>query len=100
MPASRAVTWYGLEVTDPEGYSRYRAGMTPILETYGGRFDQDFVVSQALRTTGSPRINRVFSISFPDAATRDRFFTDQTYRRVRASHFDGAVATVDELFRN
>jgi uncharacterized protein (DUF1330 family) len=99
MPDSRVVTWYGLEVSNQEGYSRYRAEMTPILEAYGGRFDQDFVVSKVLRTTGSALINRVFAISFPDAGSRDDFFADPTYRGVRALHFDGSVATVDELDR-
>ena len=34
----RHVVLMGLEVTDDASYARYRAGMTPILESYGGSF--------------------------------------------------------------
>ena len=39
----------GLEVTDDAGYGRYRAGMTPILEAYGGSFGSDFVIARVLK---------------------------------------------------
>jgi uncharacterized protein (DUF1330 family) len=95
--AARHVTWVGLEVTDDALYARYRAGMTPILETYGGRFDHDFVVSHVLRSSGSDRINRVFALSFPNREARARFFGDERYRRVRAACFEPAVASRVEL---
>ena len=95
--APRHVTWVGLEVTDDALYTRYREGMTPILSSYGGRFDYDFVVSRVLASSGSARINRVFALSFPDGATRARFFADPRYRRVRAECFEPAVASRETL---
>src|SRR5262245_60692304 len=99
MPAdaSRHVTWTGLEVTDEAGYARYRTGVTSILEAYGGRFDHDFAVSRVLTSSASPRSNRVFAISFPDAEARAGFFGDARYRRVRAEHFEPAVGSRAEL---
>ena len=71
--------------------ARYRAGMTPILESYGGSFGCDFAVAKVLKGP-SERVNRVFTIAFPDRATRDRFFADERYRAVRREHFEPAVA--------
>jgi non-heme chloroperoxidase len=95
--APRHVSWMGLEVTDPARYARYRAGIAPILTAHGGRFEHDFEVSKVLRSGASGRINRVFELSFPDAAARARFFADEHYRRVRAEWFEGAVASGEEL---
>jgi uncharacterized protein (DUF1330 family) len=81
----------GLEVTDEASYARYRAGMTPILEAHGGSFGCDFVVAKVLKGP-SERLNRVFTISFPDRAARERFFANPRYREVRAQHFEPAVA--------
>ena len=89
----RHVVLIGLEVTDDAGYGRYRAGMTPILETYGGSFGCDFVVARVLKGP-SDRLNRVFTIVFPDRAAKTEFFADSRYREVRAQHFDRAVASV------
>jgi uncharacterized protein (DUF1330 family) len=93
MAADRArhVTLMGLEVTDDASYARYRAGMTPILEAYGGSFGCDFVVAKVLKGP-SERLNRVFTIAFPDRATKARFFADARYHEVRAQHFEPAVA--------
>ena len=88
----RHATLMGLEVTNAAGYARYRAGMTPILETFGGRFEHDFVVAEVLHSSAGKRINRVFVLSFPDADARARFFADPAYRRVRAEHFEPSVA--------
>jgi uncharacterized protein (DUF1330 family) len=87
----RHVTLMGLEVTDDASYARYRTGLTPILEAYGGSFGCDFVVARVLKGP-SERLNRVFTITFPDRATQARFFADARYRQVRAAHFEGAVA--------
>jgi uncharacterized protein (DUF1330 family) len=89
---SRHVILMGLQVTDESSYARYRAGMTPILESHGGRFGHDFEVARVLK--GDPRINRVFTISFPDRWSRERFFADESYRAVRARFFEPAVASV------
>ncbi|WP_437934769.1 DUF1330 domain-containing protein [Sorangium sp. So ce341] len=80
----------GLEVTDEAAYASYRARMTPILSSYGGAFGHDFVVARVLK--GDARINRVFTLVFPDRATRERFFADAQYRAVRAELFEPAVA--------
>jgi uncharacterized protein (DUF1330 family) len=88
---NRYVVLMGLEVTDDAAYARYRAGMTPILESYGGSFGCDFVVARVLKGP-SERLNRVFTIAFPDRAMQARFFADARYRQVRAEHFERAVA--------
>ncbi len=82
----------GLHVTDREAYQEYRRGMLPILETYGGGFRWDLVVSEVLRADVEHPVNRVFAIYFPDRPTRDRFFTDPAYLEVRRKHFDSSVA--------
>jgi len=87
----RHVTLFGLEVIDDAAYDRYRAEMTPILETYGGSFDCDLVVAKVLKGP-SAALNRVFTIAFPDRETGTRFFADARYREVRARHFEPAVA--------
>ncbi len=88
-----------LEITDEAGYQRYRDGMTPILESYGGRFRWDFRVAEVLKHDGEKRVNRVFILSFPDASTKEAFFADPAYLAVRGEHFDqsvGAVARIAE----
>ena len=92
----RDTTLYGLEVTDDAGYARYRQEMTPILAQYGGAFGCDFVVATVLKAP-SPRINRVFTIVFPDRASRERFFADERYRAVRARWFQPSVGAVEVL---
>jgi len=97
VDASRHVTWMGLEVTDAARYARYRAGMKPLLEAFGGCFEHDFAVARVLKSSASPRINRVFALSFPDSPSRARFFRDARYLRIRAEHFAPAVASSEEL---
>ena len=91
----------GLEVKDEALYAAYRAAMKPILHARGGHFTCDFRVSEVLAgdVTGSvdPRINRVFVLSFPDAAGRDAFFEDAEYQRVRERYFLGAVGAVEVM---
>ena len=82
---------------DEAEYARYRAAMTPILARYGGRFEHDFVVAQVLQSSASPRVNRVFAHSFPDAERRAAFYADPEYVRVRATHFEPAVASAHRL---
>ena len=89
--AGRYDSLVALHVTDDAGYARYRTAMTPILETFGGRFVHDFVVAETLRTDADHPVNRVFVISFPDAAAKAAFFADPAYLAVRAEHFDASV---------
>jgi uncharacterized protein (DUF1330 family) len=83
----------GLQISDQEGYRRYRAAMTPILERYGGAFGYDFVVSEVLRSKVEAPMNRVFTLVFPDRDARTAFFADPQYAEVRATHFVPAVAS-------
>ncbi|MFK7759667.1 MAG: DUF1330 domain-containing protein [Phycisphaerales bacterium] len=83
----------GLHVNDPEGYQRYRAGMTPILQNHNGFFRYDYTVETMLQGEAEPPHNRVFVLSFPDQSTMDRFFNNADYKAVRAQHFDTAVTS-------
>ena len=84
----------GMHVTDEAAYARYREGMTPLLEACGGFFRYDFAVSRVLKGENE-RINRVFVISFPDEGTKDAFFDNEEYLRVREAHFEGAVESTE-----
>jgi uncharacterized protein (DUF1330 family) len=94
--ARRHARLVGLEVIDEAAYARYRAGMRPILEAYGGAFGVDLAVATVLERADE-RINRVFTLSFPDRRTQERFFADEGYRAVRAVFFDPAVARTSIL---
>ncbi len=94
---TRHVHIVGLEVRDEHGYGLYRAGMTPILETYGGAFGYDFVVSRVLKSETTKSINRVFTIVFPDESASERFFSDPAYLAVRAEHFEPSVGSVTRI---
>jgi uncharacterized protein (DUF1330 family) len=92
----RQVTLFGLEVTDDAGYARYREAMAPILADHGGGFGCDFVVARVLKGP-TPRINRVFTLVFPDRDSRQRFFADEGYRAVRERWFRPSVGAVEVL---
>lgn len=81
-----------MDIASEDAYAAYRAAMTPILESYGGRFRFDFLVSQALKSEAQHNINRVFALHFPGRDARDAFFADRAYKKVRAEFFDRAVA--------
>ncbi len=70
--------------------------MAPILARHGGAFGCDFVVARVLKGPNT-RINRVFTLTFPSSANRDRFFADEEYRSVRARWFEAAVGAVEVL---
>jgi uncharacterized protein (DUF1330 family) len=80
-----------MNVTDPKGYAAYRAAMTPILESMGGSFTYDLIVGQALKNPTPHPITRVFTMRFPDRATRDKFFADPNYLKARETHFTKSV---------
>lgn len=88
---TRHVMLVGLEITDESSYTRYREAMTPILANFGGAFGCDFEVARVL--LGNDRINRVFTISFPDRQTRERFFADPGYLAAREQFYAPAVAS-------
>jgi uncharacterized protein (DUF1330 family) len=95
--SKRYVMLMGLQVIDQASYSRYRSSMTPILQSYGGAFGYDFVVEKVLKGRGNDQINRVFTISFPDRSSRERFFADEKYQAVRSELFEPAVASATVL---
>lgn len=82
----------GLEVSNDDVYSNYRAAMKPILTSYGGKFGFDFIVSEVLRSEVDKPINRVFTIRFPDQSVAENFFTDSEYLKVKEQLFDTAVS--------
>jgi uncharacterized protein (DUF1330 family) len=84
-------TLVALNVIDDDVYQAYRDAMTPILTDMGGRFRYDFIVDRALKNETGHAVNRVFAITFPDAATRDRFFGDDVYVEIRSRLFDRSV---------
>lgn len=89
----------GLQVDDPASYQRYRAGMTPILHRHGGRFGYDFEVANVLASETPQPINRVFTISFPDRASAERFYSDPAYLEVRRAWFEPAVSAITVIAR-
>ena len=82
----------GLHVVDEGGYQSYRDAMTPILESYGGDFGYDFKVSEVLKSKTNARINRVFTISFPDQDSKNSFFSNEEYLKIKQDHFENAVS--------
>ncbi|MCZ7603995.1 MAG: DUF1330 domain-containing protein [Melioribacteraceae bacterium] len=89
----------GLNVTDDASYQKYREGMTPILKSYGGGFNYDFKVSEVLITQSQNKINRVFTLFFPDKETSERFFSDPEYLEVKKAYFEKAVESTTIISR-
>ena len=81
----------GLDVTDDEEYQKYREGMMPILESFGGSFGFDFKVSEVLQSKTDASINRVFTIDFPSKEVMDNFFSDLSYLKVKNQYFKKSV---------
>lgn len=86
----------GLQVTDDDMYSRYRAAMTPLLEAHGGSFGVDVRVAEVLRPAGKT-FNRLFTIRFPSRERREAFFGHPEYKEVRRRFFEPSVAEVNQL---
>ncbi len=84
-------TIVGLHIVNEEGYQMYRNEMTPILESYGGGFGYDFKVSEVLKSKTKAPINRVFTISFPNQDSKDSFFSNNEYLKIRQRHFEKSV---------
>lgn len=89
----------GVNVVDPEGYARYRAAMTPLLEANGGRFVVDVQVATVLRAPEQTPFNRMFTIRFESEAALDRYFALDAYKAIRKEHFEPAVAATVWLGR-
>ncbi len=91
------VTLVGLQIVDEEGYQTYRDQMMPFLERFGGGFDYDFTVSNVLKSKTNAPINRVFTISFPDQDSKDSFFSNSEYLKIRQRHFEKSVTNTTIL---
>ncbi|MFO0559398.1 MAG: DUF1330 domain-containing protein [Polyangiales bacterium] len=89
----------GVNVVDPEGYARYRAEMTPLLEAHGGRFVVDVQVAKVLRSPEETPFNRMFTIRFESEAQLDRYFELDAYRAIRKRHFEPSVSATVWLGR-
>lgn len=87
-------TLVALNVVDDEAYQAYRDQMMPILHRYGGGFGYDFRVSEVLRSETDAPINRVFTIHFPDEATKDAFFSNPEYLEIKQRHFQTSVTDI------
>tara|TARA_R110002072_G_scaffold4174_2_gene29473 strand:- start:64093 stop:64419 length:327 start_codon:yes stop_codon:yes gene_type:complete len=94
---TRHETLVGLHVTDDDTYAKHRAVMTPLLEAVGGFFRYDFTIDAMLKGESDPAINRLFLISFPDAATEAAFFADPAYLAAKQQFFEAAVDKVNIL---
>ncbi len=81
----------GINVTDDTEYQKYREGMTPILESFGGSFGFDFKVSEVLLSKTKDDINRVFTIEFPSKQTMEEFFSSPDYLEVKNKYFNSSV---------
>ncbi len=84
----------GLNVRDAAKYQAYREAMMPILNSYGGQFTYDFLVSKVLKSKSDEDINRVFVISFPDKTVQSKFFDDPAYLKVKKQFFEQSVEGV------
>jgi len=83
-----------LDVIDEDDYQRYREGMIPILESFGGSFGFDFKVSEVLKSKSENPINRVFTIDFPSKEIMENFFKDPSYLEVKDQYFKNSVKSV------
>ena len=83
----------GLNVLDDLKYDDYRAAMKPILSDYEGRFGYDFKVSEVLKSESKNKINRVFTINFPDSKKMQNFFSDSKYQLIKEKYFKHSVAS-------
>lgn len=84
----------GLHVTNDEEYQKYREGMMPILESFGGSFGFDFKIAEVLKSKTQQSINRVFTIDFPNKEVMESFFSDPSYIEVKNKHFKNSVQSV------
>ncbi|KZN61875.1 hypothetical protein N473_20245 [Pseudoalteromonas luteoviolacea CPMOR-1] len=83
----------GLEIIDDVVYSEYRAAMKPILTAMGGEFGYDFRVSEVLKSEVEDKINRVFTIRFPNKNIMSAFFDDPEYQAIKAQYFSPSVGS-------
>ena len=81
----------GLFVKDDEMYQKYREKMKPILESYGGGFSSDFKIAEVLKKPSEELINRVFTIYFKDENSKDQFFSNEEYLKIKERYYNPSV---------
>jgi uncharacterized protein (DUF1330 family) len=81
----------GLDVGDETMYQNYRDAMTPLLNSVGGDFGFDFIVSKVLKSKTQDNINRVFTIEFPSEEIMNKFFNSADYMTIKNQYFDRSV---------
>jgi uncharacterized protein (DUF1330 family) len=86
-----------LFVADQDKYAQYRAEIAPLLQAVGGAFRYDFEIAKTLKSEAGHEINRVFILSFPDRAAKERFFSDPRYLEIRGRLFETAVRGITIL---
>ncbi len=82
----------GLNVVDDEAYQAYRDGITPILKNCGGGFGYDFKIAEVCKSKTKAPINRVFTISFPNKDSKNSFFSNDEYLKIKQRYFERSVA--------
>jgi len=74
MPAYIIVN---IEVTDPEGFARYRAAVPPVIAAHGGRY---LVRGGELHVMeGAPGWQRLVVLEFPTLAAARAFYSSAEY---------------------
>lgn len=81
-----------LNVINNELYNLYRKEMTPLLKSYGGEFSYDFQIASVLKSKTDAPINRVFTIYFTDVESRDAFFSNEKYLKIKKKYFEASVS--------
>lgn len=83
----------GLNVVNDNQYQQYRDAIGPILKQYNGAFGYDFEVAKVLKSETKEKINRVFTLHFPNEEQQNTFFNDPQYLMAKDTFFMGAVAS-------
>ena len=81
----------GLNITNDTEYTKYREAMTPILKSMGGGFGYDFKIAEVLKSESVNKINRVFTIFFPNEEKMNSFFSDSNYLKIKEQFFANSV---------
>ncbi len=81
----------GLNVINDSDYTKYREGMTPILKSIGGDFGYDFKIAEVLKSESENKINRVFTIHFPNDEKMNSFFSNNEYLKVKEQFFTNSI---------
>jgi uncharacterized protein (DUF1330 family) len=84
-------TIVGLNIKNEALYASYRESMTPLLKNYEGGFRYDFKILETLISEDTNLINRVFLIFFKNKESKDSFFSDPNYLKIRETYFSPSV---------